>query len=726
MAHTILLADSDRTSLELMTAVLTRAGFSVIGSGDGNDAMLKFFETRPAVVVVASGLAGVDAQKLCGQLKAQNTGTRVVLLRSDHGQSTAGVDSDGVLTAPFRVSQLQELLAQWGLGPPAKAAATPAPAPPRASMKFELPPPVTPPDLGALTAVQATAALLPPGNLSVPPLPTPIPLPIARQAPAVEELPELTLDDVVVSAPAAAPAAARSQASTDALGLAPAGDLAKLPLPRLLYEIYLATFSGVVHISHSAVTRSIYFHGGLPVRVDSQQLNETLGRVLVEHGRITMEQYSQSLELMQQRSLRQGDALVEIGALTKSELLDALKQQTELKLASSFAWRDGTYRIDADTSFERETPMTSIHPLLVIWRGVAEHYDSATLSTYFGELKDRYIVAGDLFGVHFETVGPFLRDVGIERLVSGKTTFGAALNEPGRALKVAQALYVLLVTDMIVAAAQPGKAAVLPERPPLAPAPAAADPAGLKRISDALATEYLRLKECDYFDALRVDAASSPDEVDAAYQNIVSPLHLDGLPPGVPDDVVKRAHQIRDMLTRARLVLRDATLRDRYIAEQQQRYAGQPEQKASDQAAGPSPPGQVKLEVEAGDRRARIIAEKAYNEGLRLMELKKFVEAGLRFRDAVQNNQREPAYRVALGRAILRAEGVEQEASRLKVVTCLQQALQLDPSHIEANLDMAKLLVASGRRDRALAYVQRVLQRAPEHQEARQLVASLS
>jgi len=58
-------------------------------------------------------------------------------------------------------------------------------------------------------------------------------------------------------------------------------------------------------------------------------------------------------------------------------------------------------------------------------------------------------------------------------------------------------------------------------------------------------------------------------------------------------------------------------------------------------------------------------------------------------------------------------------------VTCLQQALQLDPSHIEANLEMSKLLMISGNKERAFAYVQRVLQRSPEHAEARRLLAQL-
>jgi len=78
-----------------------------------------------------------------------------------------------------------------------------------------------------------------------------------------------------------------------------------------------------------------------------------------------------------------------------------------------------------------------------------------------------------------------------------------------------------------------------------------------------------------------------------------------------------------------------------------------------------------------------------------------------------------------LGQALWKVEGSSGEAARMRVVTCLQQALQLDPSHIDANLEMARLLIETGNRDRAYAYVQRVLQKHSSHPEARRLLASL-
>ena len=49
-----------------------------------------------------------------------------------------------------------------------------------------------------------------------------------------------------------------------------------------------------------------------------------------------------------------------------------------------------------------------------------------------------------------------------------------------------------------------------------------------------------RVKESDYLDALRVDPAATPEEVDAAFNNIVSALHLENMPAGMPCWTVAR------------------------------------------------------------------------------------------------------------------------------------------------------------------------------------------
>ncbi|MFC1612059.1 response regulator transcription factor, partial [Myxococcota bacterium] len=82
MAGTVIVADADRTTLELVTAVLTRDGFDVLATPDGGDALARFFDASPCLVVCAEILPGISGFELCRQIKTQRADTRVVILHS--------------------------------------------------------------------------------------------------------------------------------------------------------------------------------------------------------------------------------------------------------------------------------------------------------------------------------------------------------------------------------------------------------------------------------------------------------------------------------------------------------------------------------------------------------------------------------------------------------------------------------------------------------------------
>ncbi len=509
------------------------------------------------------------------------------------------------------------------------------------------------------------------------------------------------------------------------------GDLSTMPLPRLIFEVYVATFSGAIMLARRGVKRTIYVKGGLPVNIDSDQADESLGRILLAHGRITEAQYQGALETAQEHGWNEGEALVDLGAIRRAELLTAMGEATEQRLVSIFSWREGTYRIDSNTAFTDNLVLTEVHPLRCIFRGVREHYDLASLMSYFAKLRHHYVVATDLFSVHFETLGPFLRDLDIVSLLDGNTTFEAALrSDDRRALEITQALYVLLVTDMVRAAGAPGPKAVVPSRPVIAARDAnPVDYREMTRVCEEVANEYMRVKEGDYFDALRVDVTTPPVEVEQAFATLVRAYLPESLPPGLPEDVQRRAREIVEVLGRARSVLRDTALRERYIAAQRARYqqnANAPQAGAGTlPAAGPMPSVSVELDRGAAEaREQRVLAERAYAEAQRLLTGGQLQEARQKLEAAIRLHSGEPGYRVGLG-MVLMAMGPRDPTLLRQAATCFQQALQLDPANTEASFQLARILAAAGKKDVAAAYLERVLQRAPEHKEARALLARL-
>lgn len=338
------------------------------------------------------------------------------------------------------------------------------------------------------------------------------------------------------------------------------GDLVAMPLPRLVFELYLATFSGVLLVARHGQKRTLYFWGGLPARIDADDAKETLVSVFLSHGRLTPEQAQQAKAKAVQGKISEADALLELDLVKKSELLDAHKSLTEDILVETFGWRDGTYRLDPNNRFGDTSLLAEVHPIKAIFRGVREHYDLTSLLTFFQGLRERYAVSTQLFKVHFEALGPFLRNLELVSLLDGKTTFEEILrSDDRRAMEVAQALYVLLVTDMVRPREAPGEAAkVVPvmAAPPRAVAPA--DYREITRACDAIAKEYLRIKDCDAQEALQ-PKDSTAEATEQAYAAKLAPFLPERLPAGLPDDMTRRAREIRDLLGRAKALLLQAS-----------------------------------------------------------------------------------------------------------------------------------------------------------------------
>jgi Tfp pilus assembly protein PilF len=184
-------------------------------------------------------------------------------------------------------------------------------------------------------------------------------------------------------------------------------------------------------------------------------------------------------------------------------------------------------------------------------------------------------------------------------------------------------------------------------------------------------------------------------------------------------------------LVRAKNTLRTHDLRERYIEAQRARYTERARVEAGE-AAGDlgiglpaAPSAELELDQNADrDRETRQLAERAYVEAKRLLVANDLEMARQKLAVAIRLNGHEPGYHVALACTLLAADE-NDPANRRQAAGLLQHALKLDPSHVDANYELGRLLVLAGQTNAARIYIMRVLQRAPEHREARALMAKI-
>ncbi|MEO0815376.1 MAG: response regulator, partial [Myxococcota bacterium] len=72
----VLVADHEPVSLAALTEVLARRGFDVVATQDGGDALARFFEREPALIVAHQALPVLGGAQLCEQVKSQPIAAR--------------------------------------------------------------------------------------------------------------------------------------------------------------------------------------------------------------------------------------------------------------------------------------------------------------------------------------------------------------------------------------------------------------------------------------------------------------------------------------------------------------------------------------------------------------------------------------------------------------------------------------------------------------------------
>jgi hypothetical protein len=105
-------------------------------------------------------------------------------------------------------------------------------------------------------------------------------------------------------------------------------------------------------------------------RAEPVDEGEVLGVLLWRANRLTKEQLVQSLALMEERGIRQGEALVEMGALAFGDLVVYLQRQAEFVFQRVLAERDGTWTFHAAAELPETFLAPPVRVVGVMFRGM--------------------------------------------------------------------------------------------------------------------------------------------------------------------------------------------------------------------------------------------------------------------------------------------------------------------------------------------------------------------
>jgi tetratricopeptide (TPR) repeat protein len=551
------------------------------------------------------------------------------------------------------------------------------------------------------------------------------------------------------------------------------GELAEGVVPGLLQEIYVGRRSGTLNLVRGNEQQSLRFHGGHIVNAHTNVVEERLGEMLVRRGLLSEEDLKRATETVVRERRRLGEVLVELGLLTADGLEDAIATHVHEMLAGVFAWKDGSYAFEEDAEGRAAEELTlKLSTGNLILEAVQAVHDPDVVRYALGDLDRVLCLSSDPL-LRFQQLTLSPADGFVLSRVDGTASAREIMQMiPLPSEETQRSLLGLLSTGVIeyvpglrraadAAAPLPPEEAPRPAEdreqeaapaveliePPgpgedqaepapastgTAAAPTAADGQAESPAAPALAGEtderrneileaWEGLKTRNHFEVLRLARSVGEAEVKEAYFALAKRFHPDVHHGASLGDLRDKLEEVFIRLGEAYEVLRDPRKRADYES-----HLGRPR---SGPAAGPGgeaePAGDPEADARMADlavRNAAKLYEKAegeapenkpklYSDAIQLLEGALPLATG-RLRTSCG---------VTLARCYLKNPNWARRAEELLLVLVKEDPKAADPLAL-----LAGIYRDNGLRVRALSTFRRVLERAPDHEEAARYVAENS
>jgi hypothetical protein len=164
-----------------------------------------------------------------------------------------------------------------------------------------------------------------------------------------------------------------------------------------LLQLQRERATGALTVTADEESTIVYFEGGRAVFADSPAVSQTLGRLLLESGVITHQQYTIAIgelrrSVARDRTARLGGVLVNLGFTTVEAVQDALVKQVERRIAGllqhpehTWTWADG----DGELADKPRYPMR-VEPMIL--DGVRLFYSRADMTQALQSYRGGFLV----------------------------------------------------------------------------------------------------------------------------------------------------------------------------------------------------------------------------------------------------------------------------------------------------------------------------------------------
>jgi tetratricopeptide (TPR) repeat protein len=470
------------------------------------------------------------------------------------------------------------------------------------------------------------------------------------------------------------------------------GNLRDWSLTRIFVELNRNRATGTLSATTPAFTRNIYLRDGNVIFASSTFEDDRLGEMLVKAGKISMEQYDRSVELLKTTGRRQGAILVDLGYITPKDLFWGVKYQVKEIICSVFLLEEGTYEFNEST-----VPPDEVITLKISMNNLI--YDCVSRIDNWTRIRREMPDAGTVFALNEDQLGIFkgidlsTQDRTILSLVDGKRSISRLIEDSRmNSFDVMKTLYVLWSTGFIAERRLPIDGEETVNIGEEIKESITEEELAFERKVEEL---YWKVREMSPAEILQIGETADSEEVKRNYYRLAKEFHPDRVNDSDNPALRDRIGTIFDAVTKAYDEMKgDANRRDFF-----------------------SSPGRVRNTEE--DTHAALLEEQ-FRRGIEEFKKGNFWGSAELFRLVTRKSPKNARAWSYLSLALSKIPNRLKEAEE-----ALLESIRLEPFNGEHFANLGHLYLMAGLRKRALHQFEKALRLDPDNAKAKKGIEQL-